>query len=332
MPAVWDGKELKQISVADFNARNMPSANTGGGMSSAQAVSPVTGAPAQAQKTSGGGIKGGRDPIDPSKVKSSQYNTDENYGYYNDQGKYVSAWQDRIDGGGRNQSGNYFVGGGLFSSLLNALKIRPSGAARERDDQGNYVVDRADIGYRDFKDMYDRGGPQASGGRFEGLGLYSDFANLLFGEKGQRTPYADQTAAAAQAVKDLQNPTPVRTGPSPSYATMDVGEVGRGANVGLQNIPPAYGYGGNRPMVNPLANMPATQYMQQVAGTPPSGLLSGMMAAQGATEPDFVAGSQNQQAYRDALAAMQGRMDISKMPMEQIQEYMRLYRQGGPRR
>ena len=198
MPAVWDGKELKQISVADFNARNMPSANTGGGSSSSM-LSPVTGAPAQAQKTSGGGIKGGRDPIDPSKVESSQYNTDKNYGYYNDQGKYVSAWQDRIDGGGRNQSGNYFVGGGLFSSLLNALKIRPSGAARERDDQGNYVVDRADIGYRDFKDMYDRGGPQASGGRFEGLGLYSDFANLLFGEQGQRTPYAAQTRQPAMA-------------------------------------------------------------------------------------------------------------------------------------
>ena len=209
MPAVWDGKELKQISVADFNARNMPSANTGGGMSSAQAISPIIGAPVQAQKTSGGGTKGGRDPIDPSKVKSSQYNTDENYGYYNDQGKYVSAWQDRIDGGGRNQSGNYFVGGGLISSLLNALKIRPSGAARERDDQGNYVVDRADIGYRDFKDMYDRGGPQASGGRFEGLGLYSDFANLLFGEKGQRTPYAAQTQQPAPQ-------TPVGGGSQPA--------------------------------------------------------------------------------------------------------------------
>ena len=206
MPAVWDGKELKQISVADFNARNQPSANSGSGSSSAQAISPMMGAPAQAQKTSGGGIKGGRDPIDPSKVEGNKFNTDEKYGYYNDQGKYVSAWQDRIDGGGRNQSGNYFSGGGLISSLLNAFKVRPAGAARARDDQGNYIVNRADIGYRDFNDMIDRGGPQASGGAFQGLGLYSDLANIFLGEKGERTPYAAQSAAAAQAVQDLQNP------------------------------------------------------------------------------------------------------------------------------
>ena len=325
MPATYkDGKLVSNTSAAPSKSSKSKS--------SAQATTTTGGS---------GGKGGGKPDIASNKVSSNPYNTDKSYGYYNDQGKYVSALQDMFDGGGKNQSGNYFEGAGAISAMLNAAKVRPAGAARERDAEGNYIVPREDIGFRDVNDWFDRGGPQASGGKFQGLGLYSALANLALGEQGQRTPYADQAAAAAQAVKDLQNPvnwgvkptpTPVRTGPAPSYATMDMGEVGRGANVGLQNIPPAYGYGGNRPMINPLANMPATQYMQQTAGTPPSGLLSGMMAAQGATEPDFVAGSQNQQAYRDALAAMQGRMDISKMPMDQLQQYMRLYRQGGPRR
>ena len=150
---------------------------------------------AQATSTTGGsgGKGGGKPDIASNKVSGNQYNTDKSYGYYNEQGKYVSALQDMFDGGGKNQSGNYFQGAGAISSMLNAAKIRPAGAARERDDQGNYVVDRADIGYRDINDWFDRGGPQASGGKFQGLGQYSTLANLIFGEQGQRTPYAAQT-------------------------------------------------------------------------------------------------------------------------------------------
>lgn len=325
MPAVWDGKELKQISVADFNARNMPSANTGGGVSSAQAISPIIGAPVQAQKTSGGGTKGGRDPIDPSKVESSQYNTDKNYGYYNDQGKYVSAWQDRIDGGGRNQSGNYFVGGGLFSSLLNALKIRPSGAARERDDQGNYVVDRADIGYRDFKDMYDRGGPQASGGRFEGLGLYSDFANLLFGEKGQRTPYAAQTQQPAAQ-------TPVGGGSQPAgllrprLRPLSVSET-----AAMEDAYPVPDYMYDYPTYapKPTTTAPASvsdpySYLFQGQGRPAQGEkytpTGGTTAATGMTY-----GQTNQPTFEQFLT-MQKQMEaqMGLQPMSE-QEYLNMY-------
>lgn len=211
MPAVWDGKELKQISVADFNARNTPSANTGGGMSSAQSSSPMTGAPAQAQKTSGGGIKGGRDPIKSSDVEGNQYNKDKSYGYYAPDGNWVSAWQDIRDGGGRNQSGNYFVGGGAMSSLLNALKVRPAGLAREKDPKtGEYLIDRADIGYRNFKDMYDRGGPQASGGKFMGAYGYSDLGNFIFGEKGQRKEY-DYKSPYLLQLQQEQQAAPVNT-------------------------------------------------------------------------------------------------------------------------
>lgn len=199
MPATYkDGKLVSNTNVSSSSSSN---SKKGGG--------------AQATSTTGGsgGKGGGKPDIASNQVSSNPYNKDKSYGYYNDQGKYVSAFQDMIDGGGRNQSGNYFEGGGAISAMLNAAKVRPAGAARARDDQGNYIVDRRDIGFRDVGDWFDRGGPQASGGKFQGLGLYSALANLALGEKGQRTPYADQ---AAQAVQDLQSPAKWGVQPAPA--------------------------------------------------------------------------------------------------------------------
>lgn len=193
MPATYkDGKLVSNTSAAPSKSSKSKS--------SAQATTTTGGS---------GGKGGGKPDIASNKVSSNPYNTDKSYGYYNDQGKYVSALQDMFDGGGRNQSGNYFEGAGAISSMLNAAKIRPAGAARERDAQGNYVVDRADIGYRDINDWFDRGGPQASGGKFQGLGTYSGLANLIFGEQGQRTPYAAQTQQPAAQ-------TPVGGGSQPA--------------------------------------------------------------------------------------------------------------------
>lgn len=188
-------------SITDVMNAHKALSGGAGGQSSGGAVSPVSGSAAQAQQRTGGGGKGGRPDIDPSKVADSKYNNDKNYGYYRPDGTYVSAFVDMRDGGGKNQSGNYFVGGGLFSSLANALKIRPAGAARERDPEtGEYVVPIADIGYRDFKDMRDRGGPQASGGKFQGAGGYSGMANFLYGlsgnEFGERVPYGSSVQPA----------------------------------------------------------------------------------------------------------------------------------------
>ena len=174
------------------------------------------GSSAQAQSTNGGSNGKGRPDIKQGegfdkrlKAAQAKYNNDNRYGYYDDDGKYVSWFQDATNGGGSDTSGNYFQGAGAISSLLNAAKIRPAGAARERDAQGNYVVDRADIGYRDIHDWFDRGGPQASGGEFQGLGAYSGLANLVFGQQGQRTPYAAQTQQPAAQ-------TPVGGGSQPA--------------------------------------------------------------------------------------------------------------------
>lgn len=62
-------------------------------------------------------------------------------------------------------------------------------------DKGNNIIPQM-FGYRDFTDMTDRGGPQASGGQFQGAGGYSLLANLgamLTGQDmGERKTYDDQ--------------------------------------------------------------------------------------------------------------------------------------------
>ena len=188
-----------------------------------------TSTPQAREASNSGGKGGGRPQIASNQVSNSAYNNDKSYGYYNDQGRYVSALQDMFDGGGMNQSGNYFQGGGAISAMLNAAKVRPAGAARARDDQGNYIVDRSDIGFRDINDWFDRGGPQASGGEFQGLGLYSALANLVAGQKGNRTPYAAPNQNLLQTAPRTTNSappnqitTPPLRGPAGSTTTINV--------------------------------------------------------------------------------------------------------------
>ena len=214
---------------------------SGGGQPSVSSVQPVSGAPAQAKQSAGGGGKGGRPDIDPSKVADSKYNNDKNYGYYRPDGTYVSAFVDMRDGGGKNQSGNYFVGGGLFSALANALKIRPAGAASERDPKtGEYIVPLSDIGYANVTDMFDRGGPQARGGKFQGGGGYSNMANFLYGlsgkDFGERVPYGSSVKPAPTATPSPVVATP-EPAPAPNYRFMYSNEVGRGV------APDNYGIG-----------------------------------------------------------------------------------------
>lgn len=134
---------------------------------------------------SGRGGKGARPDINPNTNEGSealamaqqQFNNDGSYGYYNNQGRYVPFSVDIRDGGGMNTSGNFFKGAGPLSTALNVAKVRPAGPAREMRD-GNYVIPREQIGFRDITDATDRGGPQASGGRYEGGGMVSSMFNL----------------------------------------------------------------------------------------------------------------------------------------------------------
>lgn len=153
------------------------------------------GAVAQPVARSGGGGKGGNRDIDVRgesgqqhlKEMQSQYNTDNSYGYYNNVGQYVPFSVDIRDGGGMNTSGNFFKGAGPISTALNVAKVRPAGPAREKIN-GEFVVPREQIGFRDSADMSDRGGPQASGGQYEGAGSVSAFFNLLDTLSGATIP------------------------------------------------------------------------------------------------------------------------------------------------
>ena len=172
---IKDGQVVKMTEEEenDFNERFNRGRNIG-----ASAAQPVS--------RSGGGGKGGRPDINPNTNEGSealamaqaQFNNDGNYGYYNNQGQYVGFMEDAFNGGGMNTTDTFFAGGPL-SNALNVAKVRPSGMARERDAEGNFMVDRADIGYRDATDMTDGGGPQFSGGPKMGGGTVSAMANLI---------------------------------------------------------------------------------------------------------------------------------------------------------
>jgi len=185
-----DGKRLEGDEAEEAMKVHMARFNPSGG-----------GSPQEAKRSGGSNGKGGKksyDLTDPRQREDflearATYNNDGNFGYYANNGQWVGALTDAFDGGGQDQYGTAFYGGGPISALGNALKIRPLGMAREKDEEGNYLVNRADIGYRNIKDMYDRGGPQASGGRFEGAGHYSEFANMLAGERGERELYDPET-------------------------------------------------------------------------------------------------------------------------------------------
>ena len=86
-----------------------------------------------------------------------------------------------------NQQGTYFAGGPL-SNALNVAKVAPLGATEG-------LVPREEIGYRDLTDMFDQGGPQASGGGFRGAGGFSglgNIANMLAGNESERVGYYDE--------------------------------------------------------------------------------------------------------------------------------------------
>lgn len=167
----------------------------------------LDGSPVKSRQTSGGGSKGGSKNLDPREDREllqrrlKQTTTDDKWGYYKPSGEYVSAFTDMFDGGGKNTTGTYFEGGPL-STLGNVLKIRPAGMSRERQTiikdgqvmQGDYIVPRENIGFRNLEDMTNRGGPQASGGAYQGApyGMSNIFNALDYiagVDQGERVEY-----------------------------------------------------------------------------------------------------------------------------------------------
>lgn len=96
--------------------------------------------------------------------------------------------------------------------------------------------------------MIDGGGAGQTGDRFEGGGLFSLIANMVADPYGSKDPERRKERMKVLGLLDTgmdmsappAAPTVapvVRTGPTPSYANMDMGEAGRGANLEYPQLP-----------------------------------------------------------------------------------------------
>jgi hypothetical protein len=100
-------------------------------------------------------------------------------------------------------------------------------------------------GYRDAKDMFDGGGPQASGGMYEGggpLSLLANIAKLLAGKDfGERTPYSSAPSATPSSVSITQQQPKNYIGSGANPANAYVASEGVSQNPQLDIRIPASG-------------------------------------------------------------------------------------------
>lgn len=131
--------------------------------------------------------------------------------YYNRTAKTIGRTQGadaqqrymRSSGYGKPQAGLLsFMGGGSSGG---------SSSRSDRDPSRGFLPTL--FGYRDMEDMFDRGGPYASGGMYQGAGGYSLLANLAHAASGQefgeRTPYEKVQAQAV--IKSTNGAVPEAT-------------------------------------------------------------------------------------------------------------------------
>lgn len=117
-----DGK-LTKVDEKDRQAAYNPSSPQsqavkakGGGKGSARDIEFADGGPSASQR---------------KRILASQ--NDNSWGYHDmNTGKYVPAFIDMFDGGGKNTSGDTFQGAGLYSAALNAMNVAPYGYNRPR--------------------------------------------------------------------------------------------------------------------------------------------------------------------------------------------------------
>ena len=232
--------------------------------------------------------------------------------------------------------------------------------------------------YIDFKDMFDGGGPGKMGDTFEGGGLLSMIANMVADPYGSKDPERRKERMKALGLLDtgMDMSTPpaatvvepvVRTGPAPSYATMDMGEAGRGANnpVGETTLKDAsynlidrYGYDNlysdpraraEKELLWTLAGRGLTDEQYKYLMPPTAGIMD---QVRGAANPiadmpamDFMdmlrsqlpaqtvpfGGYQQPTPYSDMIARLKEMgIDANNMPAEQLQQLMLTYSRGGP--
>ena len=103
--------------------------------------------------------------------------------------------------------------------------------------KGSGDVPRERIGYRDMADMFDQGGPQASGGGFRGAGGFSgigNIANMLTGNQSERVGYYDEGGRFYEPPAATQAPAgQASTSSQPSMVNpMSAGYIGASKQAG----------------------------------------------------------------------------------------------------
>lgn len=212
--------------------------------------------------------------------------------------------------------------------LLSGFGGGSDGGSSSQSDGDRLFLARL-LGYRDYEDMFDRGGRYASGGMYQGAGGYSLLANLghaLSGQEfGERTPYEKIKAEAS--VKSTNGAVPEATRnaisslrPMLRPETNPYG-VGGGFDV---TAPPAmtnpYGVGGGFEQTAPPASQPPAPMAQAATGlTIPSPAFDPGVPEMGVTaaptQPSF-----------EEFVAMQKQMEaqMGMQPMSE-QEYQSMY-------
>ena len=258
-------------------------------------------------KSSGSSGKGGGKSVDPSTSKGQKAITasrteKSGFGYYDDAGKYVPAYIDAFDGGGMNQQGTYFAGGPL-SNILNVMKVAPKGSGD---------VPRERIGYRDLTDMFDQGGPQASGGGFRGAGGFSglgNIANMLAGNESERVGYYDEGGRFYEPPAPTPTPSPsnqsaINSQPS-MVNPMSAGYVGASKQAGST-------YDMEMPQNRTMPSLPSYLTGQKMGQAPD--VPSAYNTAQTTYGQDMML-----QMARDAVAQSMGVEAYAMLPLEEKQ-------------
>lgn len=167
--------------------------------------------------------------------------------------------------------------------------------------------------YIDFYDMIDGGGAGQAGDKFQGGGLFSALANLVADPYGSQDPERMQKLQQMRGLLD--------TG-------MDMGGAGGSAPTPPQVINPTVDIADDArrmrtyeaaPVANPLADMPATDFMNAMGNRTP-------------TDPQVPFGGYQQPSPGvDMLKRLREMgIDINSMPPEQLQSLMSMYVRGGP--
>jgi hypothetical protein len=179
--------------------------------------------------------------------------------------------------------------------------------------------------YRDLKDMIDGGGAGQMGDTFQGGGLLSILANAFAKPYGSEDPVRKRERMKAFGLLGDDIPKPVQVQPVmrtrkqvvPTYgADAGVTATNRAMNMPYNQTQAMPGY--NTPAANPIADMPAMDFMDKLRSTP--------------TDPQVPFGGYQQPSPGvDMLKRLREMgIDISSMSQEQLQSLMSMYVRGGP--